>query len=497
MSMLRPLLLGALTTLFAHHALAEPAGRALSLVGEVTVSRAGKTLRLTQGADIEAGDHLVVGDKSSLQIRFTDESIVSLRPNSELKIEDYQFKRNVETDRSALNLIKGGLRTITGAIGKGNQQNYGVKTSTATIGIRGTHYVLVICDNNCFNADGSPAQNGLFGGVTDGRIVVINEGGTVAFTQQEYFRVASSNNPAERLLAPPSFLNPNVLALRGKSGQGPAQATTRSTQDSGSSQQISTSPTPATFSAPPVILTSNTTTYSVNSQPAISSVGDIGFVEASGYPGYTNVESFDISSSQFASIGFPQVTSAAALADAARAQGYAVSYNAAAGVYWTYEAADSSDPANHFGWHLAWGDPVTNMPTSGIATYAYVGGTSPTDTLGRTGAFSGSNLTVNFGTQQITNTSAMTMSFGAAGSAPVTSFTFAANQTWSIGSNSYQPISAVCTTGCSGGSASGFTNGRFFGNGATGLAAAIAVSGVTVGGQSGYSAGTTAVFAKQ
>ena len=137
------------------------------------------------------------------------------------------------------------------------------------------------------------------------------------------------------------------------------------------------------------------------------------------------------------------------------------------------------------------------MPTSGIATYAYVGGTSPTDTQGRTGTFSGSNLTVNFGTQQITNTSAMTMSFGAAGSAPVTSFTFAANQTWSIGSNSYQPISAVCTTGCSGGSASGFTNGRFFGNGATGLAAAIAVSGVTVGGQSGYSAGTTAVFAKQ
>lgn len=499
MRTLRPLLLGTLGALFAHAALAEPAGRVLSLLGDVTVSRAGKNIKLTQGANIEAGDRLVVGDKSSVQIRFTDESIVSLRPNSEFKIEDYQFKRNVETDRSTFNLVKGGLRTITGAIGKGNQQNYGVKTSTATIGIRGTHYVLVSCLNSCFNPDGSLAPNGLFGGVTDGRIAVTNDNGSMEFGQQEFFHVASASEPPRRLIAPPRFLNGQTIpSLAGKTGNGPATPLNSATQDSGTSAQISTSPSATDLTSPSPSLPSSVTQYSVNGQPALSSgTGLIALVQASGY-GFpnsngtsTNVTSDQTTSAEFAAAGYSNITTPASLASALQSQGTTVGYNASAGIYWAYEQPDASDGAGHFGWHSGWGDPVTNMPTSGIASYAYVGGTSPTDSLGRTGTFTGSTLSVNFSTQQITNLSAMQMNF--TGGPGATTITFAANQTWSIGSQTNQPIAATCSAGCTISYAS--TNGQFTGNGASGLAASIAVAG-TVSAQA-YAAGTVAVFAKQ
>ena len=38
------------------------------------------------------------------------------------------------------NFIRGGMRTVSGAIGKVNRNNYRVQTPVATIGIRGTSY---------------------------------------------------------------------------------------------------------------------------------------------------------------------------------------------------------------------------------------------------------------------------------------------------------------------------------------------------------------------
>ena len=57
-------------------------------------------------------------------------------------------------------------------------------------------------------------------------------------------------------------------------------------------------------------------------------------------------------------------------------------------------------------------------------------------------------------------------------------------------------MASSCSAGCSANTQTyAFTNGQFLGNGATGLAAAIAVSG-TVNNQP-YAAGNVAVFAKQ
>lgn len=196
---------------------AEPIGRVLVAVGDTTALRNGVAVKLSRGAEVQSGDTLRVGDASNMQVRFTDESITALRSNSEFRIDDYKFESGTNVGKSFFSLLKGGMRAITGLIGHFNRDNYGVKAQTATIGIRGTHYVLAQCSNDCFNKDGSKADNGLFGGVTDGRISVSNQAGEQEFGKNEFFHVPSADALPKPLLAPPSFLRDQLEGqVRGK-----------------------------------------------------------------------------------------------------------------------------------------------------------------------------------------------------------------------------------------------------------------------------------------
>lgn len=182
----------AISTVLLASAMSSPvmaisAGRVLALAGMATIERAGQQLVLAPGMPFETKDLLVVGEKSTLQVRFTDDSVVALWANSQFKIENYQFDKNTETDRSLFGLLKGRMRTITGLIGKANQKSYLVQTATSTISIRGTNFTLVACNNDCIRPDGAAQANGTYGGVSDGQITVSNLSGSKHFGQQASF----------------------------------------------------------------------------------------------------------------------------------------------------------------------------------------------------------------------------------------------------------------------------------------------------------------------
>lgn len=204
---------------------AAEAGRFLMTIGDVTLIRGSTQRPAANGAQVEPGDTISVGPRSNAQVRMTDESIMSLRPGTVLRIDEYQYgPQSSGQEKSFFSLLKGGLRTITGAIGRlHSRDRYAVKTPTATVGIRGTHYTLVHCDNDCAPAQvslaavslaqadsGTPGlgggPSGTFGAVTDGRIEVFNDAGQREFGANEYFQVASQNALPQGLIAPPSFL---------------------------------------------------------------------------------------------------------------------------------------------------------------------------------------------------------------------------------------------------------------------------------------------------
>ncbi len=186
---------------------AQPVARVLLAKGESQLERQGQRQGLAAGALLEAGDALFVGDRASVQLRFTDESLVALRANTVFKIDQYQHTGQVAGDKLAVSLAKGGLRTVTGLIGKANPPSVSLTTPTAVVGVRGTHFVALHCQDDCARPEGGQESNGTYGGVADGFIGVTNGGGDVVFGQQEYFYVPDSQLAARRLIAPPAIFS--------------------------------------------------------------------------------------------------------------------------------------------------------------------------------------------------------------------------------------------------------------------------------------------------
>ena len=232
---------------------AEPVGRVLVAVGDTSALRNGAVVKLTRGAEVQTGDTLRVGEASNMQVRFTDEGITALRSNSEFRIDDYKFEEKTNIGKSFFSLVKGGMRAITGLIGRYNRDNYAVKAATATIGIRGTHFVLAQCAGDCFNKDGSQAEDGLFGGVTDGRIAVTNQAGEKEFGKNEFFHVPSANALPKPLLAPPSFLR-DQLEGQAKSKEGkPPAGTVAAAEGGATAAAAAAAPPPAPADTQPVL----------------------------------------------------------------------------------------------------------------------------------------------------------------------------------------------------------------------------------------------------
>jgi hypothetical protein len=81
-----------------------------------------------------------------MHVLMDDGAEVFLKEDSVLKISEYVITAGYdEKSSSILDLLRGGLRKITGSIGASALANYQVQTGLATIGIRGTDYVIKLC----------------------------------------------------------------------------------------------------------------------------------------------------------------------------------------------------------------------------------------------------------------------------------------------------------------------------------------------------------------
>jgi hypothetical protein len=497
---------------------AEPAGRVLILQGTAAAVRGTQEIPLSRGVTVESGDVLKVAEGSSLQVRFTDESVVALRANSQYKIDDYKFSEKGDADKSVFSLLKGGMRTITGLIGKRNPENYQMRSTTATIGIRGTHFTAVNCASDCLNADGSKADDGLYGGVTDGRIVVRNGAGETEFGRDQYFQVVSSNALPIPLLAPPSFLRDKLegMAKAGKGTQGKAAEA----QASGSSSTSETTSPAANSFVPSLSLSTLPTTYVPTENPvasqqnqgvATSGTWSYAYSEASvgkyNYGGYTGTSSnaygaFNVSETltnyplpagftysplnwymnafgPYTSI-YTDSTGTYTSTITKSASVDTGSYTGTDGqpAYWgRYTESESFNSAGLTGTsdqivHWVGGAAVTALPTSGIFTFTHVGGTRPTDGAGNVGTLtSGGSWTVNFGSKTLYSASPVTwtMPNGVSYQAYISP---GAAATWSTYSDTYSESSGGGTyssteTGVNTISRSGTTGGSCSGNGCT------------------------------
>jgi len=115
----------------------------------------GHERKVRRGEPIYEGDTLVSGKNSFGVIAFRDKSRVTMQPRSQFLVE--KFKLNIEKPQESvalMSLLRGGLRAVSGQIGKLNRSGYRMRTPVATIGIRGTGYDLQ-CQGSCISLDGA------------------------------------------------------------------------------------------------------------------------------------------------------------------------------------------------------------------------------------------------------------------------------------------------------------------------------------------------------
>src|SRR5229473_726878 len=400
------------------------AGRFLLAAGDVVVARGPAEIRAATGTLVQSGDTIRVGPASNAQIRMTDESIVGLRPGTIFRLDEFAYSGQGDgNERSLFTLLKGGFRTVTGAIGRlHSRERYAVRTPTATIGIRGTHYTVVHCDNDCGGADRGSISNGTYGGVTDGRIEVVNQTGEHEFAANTFFYVASANTAPQNLIAPPNFLYDRLegqVRSRGNQGNESSETMARSGLNAESRpSEVPPPPQPSTFVV--------TEQKSSSGQPAViaatpTPTSTLGFAGAwtSAIGGASSVTAFvsnemltrtgSGTSQTLTAFSIPATASGAALGPINEPGGFDPgdgSVNANWGVWTSGSITDglgtTSIPG---GAHYIFGNltpPEVIAARTGTLSMIPSGGTTPTSNIGSfIGAPTYPTLSLNFDTRSV------------------------------------------------------------------------------------------------
>jgi FecR protein len=470
-------------------------GRVVLAAGETSALRQGQVVRLALGTRVQDQDVLRTGAASNLQVRFDDDSYVSLRESSELRVDQFRFNGGTGKDESAVfSLLKGGLRAVSGLIGRVNHDDYKMTTPTATIGIRGTDYAATLCQGDCRNPDGSQARDGLYGrviGQSQGtnQINVSNDAGAKLLGVNANFFVGDRRGAVELLLVAPEFVL-SKLEGRGR-GTGTAGGTgSERASSGGASDESRPSTTPD-----PLPQLQFITTQNLNAQgtPAVLAPAN-GFVVAYPLPGNSLLGDvfFNDSATGGTFNGQNQLTAygvagtfpsgslnGGSITDTGGftlSNGQSFSYGRWTGNTTVFNGSTFAGAPVLFGTATGLGAGSVVGSLGGVATYTYSGGPSPVDAAGNVGSITSTSATINFTTQTAQlalgiNFPSVVVSTVNTGSAAFTVSGPAFHTNVPFLGEFVGGLSGTCTGGgCFSGSASGFYEVGLTGPGGYGLA---------------------------
>ncbi|HKJ50802.1 MAG TPA: FecR domain-containing protein [Gammaproteobacteria bacterium] len=148
--------------------------------GDVTIeSGSSESRKAVNGDSLMQNELVVTGAASVAVIQLADDSRMTLRPISEFRVNrlDIDEESNDSSSQIAvLNLLRGGLRLVTGLVGKLNPAGYRLSTPVATVGIRGTEFNTRICSADCAAEENQLEGSDAAAKITEGMYVSVDQG---------------------------------------------------------------------------------------------------------------------------------------------------------------------------------------------------------------------------------------------------------------------------------------------------------------------------------
>lgn len=150
-------------------------------VGDVSVGIGKNATHSVAKNDIIPPDTVVnTGDKSYAVLKFEDGQVATMQANTAFHVREYRYDpKNAEKSNIVFSKFMGGMRFISGLIGQRNHKAFRLATPNATIGVRGTEFMV------------ATLNNALYSRVISGSISMTNDAGMVVFNAGQTILVAS------------------------------------------------------------------------------------------------------------------------------------------------------------------------------------------------------------------------------------------------------------------------------------------------------------------
>ena len=119
-------------------------GSVKTVSGDTFLIRKGIRIPASVGDHLHQGDTLVTSSGSSIGVIFRDDTMLSLGPSSEVRIDEFVFNPADDAMAFLAHVGKGTAQFITGQMSKIAPERMRVETTLATIGIRGTRFLVKV-----------------------------------------------------------------------------------------------------------------------------------------------------------------------------------------------------------------------------------------------------------------------------------------------------------------------------------------------------------------
>ena len=416
------LMIGGVGALITPSPLLAASGQFTYVIGSVLIETNGQRVPAVRGSEVNPGDVIIAGADGMAQLAMIDQAKLSLRSNSQLRIESYQRKTG-DQDRAILSLLRGTLRTFTGLLSASNRDRYQMKTRVATIGIRGSGNIL-----SHEEEDGKPVT---INHTIEGSHIIASLSGNFApiiTFPNDTVRV-ELGKPPEKIPTPPAILAasntmtakettkqaeapPTPPAPPAVAASNPQSSTGTGGGSSGGTGGTGTPPVNINIVSPVVVV------------PDPSGLRDIVFaISTSTYSGQAlasgmtlengHLRGFTASAGGF---GASATITGGTIADAASldiGNGSSITigrWNSPSNASFAGFGSFTGSPATtHFAYGSSGYPAYLSDVLTGNVSYLRIGATSPTDQNGVTGSITSTLLDVNFTARLLNATIALSM----------------------------------------------------------------------------------------
>ncbi|MDQ6961242.1 MAG: FecR domain-containing protein [Mariprofundaceae bacterium] len=114
------------------------------ITGSIEVLRGNETLQATSGMQLLQSDKIHSYEESSAGIVFNDGTLLTLGESTDIEINLYVFKPEVQKYAFDLNVNKGQAIYSSGKIGKLSPESVDIRTPRAVVGVRGTRFIVKV-----------------------------------------------------------------------------------------------------------------------------------------------------------------------------------------------------------------------------------------------------------------------------------------------------------------------------------------------------------------